>query len=240
VRSTDPMIVLASMVFPAACGGPQASPPAPTGAPTTSASAEGSGEVAAAPAPAPGSAPWPKSCAGGSRDLCVPPGSFVDRLCAKPHQDAALALFTTSTPFTRLYLKSRIDELAFDEEVLALRFHGQPKGGMVVGSGNGTYDVLRWDGSCAIGVEAEVFARARPPKPRSAHVQWHRIGPRLQDSLVASCDAVKRAHTRRGKECKGAMSGDVSAACEKADGALVDAIVGCVRSGAEIDRGEGL
>src|ERR1019366_7080373 len=48
----------------------------------------------------------------------------------------ALALFAKAAPFTRLYLKGKFDELGFDEEVLALRFHGPQKGGMVVGSGN--------------------------------------------------------------------------------------------------------
>ena len=152
----------------------------------------------------------------------------------------ALALFSKSSPFTRLYLKAKLDELLFDEEVLALRFHAQPKGGMIVGSGNGTYDVLRWDGSCAMGVEAEVFTRSRPPRPRSAHVQWHRIGGRMQTTLIEASDAVKRAHARRGKECKGAMTGDVSAACERADAALVDAVVECVRSGAELTEPDGL
>jgi hypothetical protein len=172
----------------------------------------------------------PTQCADKASDLCIPPPAFTNRLCAKPHQDLALTLLGKGSPFTRLYLRARVDELAFDEEVLAVRFHAQPKGGMVVGSGNGTYDVLRWDGSCSTGVEAEVFTRARPPRPRAAHVQWHRIGDRTQNSLVGSSEAVKRAHARRGKECKGAMSGDVSAACEKADAALVDAVVDYART----------
>jgi len=83
-------------------------------------------------------------------------------------------------------------------------------------------------------LEAEVFTRSRPPKPRSAHVQWHRIGEATQNALIASSDSVKRAHTKRGKECKGAMSGDVSASCEKADAALVEAIVESVRAGEEL------
>jgi hypothetical protein len=60
------------------------------------------------------------------------------------------------------------------------------------------------------------------------------MGTGLQDALVASSDAVKRAHARRGKECKGAMSGEVSAACQKADQALVDAVVDYVREGGKL------
>jgi hypothetical protein len=170
----------------------------------------------------------------------MPAPQFVERLCVKPHQEVALALFGKKSPFTRLYLKGRVDELAFDEEVLALRFHEQKKGGMIVGSGNGTYDVLRWDGSCAMGVEAEVFTRSRPPRPRSAHVQWHRVGEAMQGALIGASEVVKRAHARRGKECKGAMTGEVSAACEKADAALVDAIVDYVRTNGELPAPDGL
>jgi hypothetical protein len=172
----------------------------------------------------------PGACADPSAQVCTPPGDFVERLCAKSMQDVALALFSKDTPFTRLYLRGRLDELAFDEEVLALRFHGPQKGGMVVGSGNGTYDVLRWDGTCSRGVEAESLARTRPARPRSAHIQWHRVGSAMQDALIAGSDAVKRAHAKRGKECQGASSGDVSRSCEAADQALVDAITDYVRT----------
>lgn len=145
-------------------------------------------------------------------------------------QDVALALFSKETPFTRLYLRGKLDELAFDEEVLALRFHLPQKGGMVVGSGNGTYDVLRWDGTCSRGVEAEMLVRAPPGRPRSAHIQWHRIGSAMQDALIAGSDSVKRAHAKRGKECQGASTGDVSKSCEVADQALVDAVTDYVRT----------
>jgi hypothetical protein len=163
--------------------------------------------------------------------VCAPPGDFVDRLCARPHQDIALTLLAKGTPFTRLYAKGKLDEILSGEEVLALRFHGVPKGGMVVGSGQGSYDVLRWDGSCSMAVEAEVLTQTAPPRPRTAHVQWHRIGDKTQTALIGGSDAVKRAHGKRGKECKGAMSGDVSASCEKADAELVQAIVEYVRGG---------
>jgi len=227
----------------AACGGSAPVSQSPASVEVAQGTPASPAHPSVTPAPGPpddSSARLPAACADKSADLCTPPGQFVERLCARPHQEVALALFRKTTPFTRLYLKSRLDELAFDEEVLVLRFHSQPKGGMIVGSGNGTYDVLRWDGSCSRGVEAEVFTRSRPPKPRAAHVQWHRVGARMQSSLIASSDAVRRAHARRGKECKGAMSGDVSAACEKADAALVDAIVEHVRASDDLPDPEGL
>jgi hypothetical protein len=163
--------------------------------------------------------------------VCTPPSLFVDRLCDKAHQDVALALLRAGTSFTRLYLRGRLDELMFDEEVLALRLHSPSKTGMVVGSGRGTYDVLRWDGSCATGVEAEAVTQTRPPSPRAARVKWHRIAPKAQDALIAGSEAVKRAHARRGRECRGAMTGDVSAACERADAVLGEAVVDYLRRG---------
>ncbi len=173
----------------------------------------------------------PSACANPAAPLCTPPGDFVEKLCAKTHQGAALALFAQSTPFTRVYVRGRVDELRTDEEVIVLHFHAPQKNGIVVGSNSGTYDLLRWDGTCSMAIEAEVITKTRPPHPATAHIQWHRISARVQDALVAASEPVKRAHARRGKECKGAMSGDVSAACEKADRDLVSAVADYVRSG---------
>ncbi len=164
----------------------------------------------------------------------MPVSAFVERLCAKPHPEAALALFSPAEPFTRVYMKGRLDELAGDEETIVLRVHAPAKGGIVVGSGGPTYDLLRWDGSCALGVEGNALGRTRPPHPKTARVQWHRLGTRTQDALIAASEVVKKAHTQRGRECRGAMSGDVTAACARADEALVAAVVDCVRSGAPL------
>ena len=232
-RMSRPVVVAALPLLAClACAG------SPAPASTTPAAADSS---AAAPADSSSSSPpsdappavvaIPTACANPSAAACTPPGDFVDRLCTKPHQEIALTLFG-KTPFTRLYLKGKMDELSFQEEVLALRFHGQAKGGMQVGSGNGSYDVLRWDGSCSMAVDADILSTSAPSgKPKAAHVLWHRIGDKIQTALIAQSDAVKKAHAKRGKECQGAMSGDVSAACQKADTALVDAIVDYVRGG---------
>ncbi len=225
---------LSVIALATACGGAARPQPEPVSAPPAEASAAPPAPTASAPPPASAALTVPTACADPSASVCAPPGAFVERLCARPHQDLALSLFGKDTPFTRLYLRGKMDELVMDEEVLALRFRGQPKGGMVVGSGNGSYDVLRWDGTCSTGVEAEMVSRNRPPQPRTAKVRWHRIDARTQDNLVASSEPVKRAHARRGKECKGAMTGDVSATCESADQALVAAIIDYVRTHAAL------
>jgi hypothetical protein len=196
--------------------------------------------AAGAPAPADASAGIPSACADKAADVCTPPSSFVERLCAKPHQDAALTLFAASSPFSRMYMKGKMDELVWDEEVLALRYHGVPKGGIQVGSGAGSYDVLRWDGSCSMAVDAGMLTKNKPARPRTAHLRWHRLGDRSQTALITASEPVKKLHAKRGKECQGAMSGDVSAACEKADEALGDAIVEYVRGGGTVPPPAGL
>jgi hypothetical protein len=183
---------------------------------------------------------FPTACADKSTDVCTPSTAFVDRLCSKSHQDVALALFASGTPFTRMYLRGKMDELVWDEEVLALRFHGVPKGGIQVGSGAGSYDVLRWDGSCSMAVDADMLTKNKPGRPRTAKVKWHRLGDKTQTALIASSETVKRAYKKRGAECQGAMTGDVSASCEKADGALVDAIVDYMRGGGSVPPPDGL
>jgi hypothetical protein len=227
-----------------ACGGhatkPDPATPAAGGDTASSAAVDPPAPSASAASASDAPAQLPKACSDAAAEWCTPPGDFVDRLCAKTHSDVGLALFAKSTPFTRAYMRGKIDELAFDEEVIVLRFHAVPQGGMVVGSGKGTYDLFRWDGTCSQGIEAEMITKTRPPKPKSAHVNWHRLGNRMQDSLIAASDAVKRAHAKRGKECQGAMTGDVSAGCAKADAALVDAVVDFVRGGGSLPDPEGL
>lgn len=217
-----------------ACGGsspPAATPEASSAAPASSAPAVTGSSTPTDDPPEPQA--LPAKCDGPSTPACVPPADFVERLCARPHQELALALFG-KTPFSRLYLKGKMDELAFGEEVLALHFHAQAKGGMQVGSGNGSYDVLRWDGSCSRAVDADILGTSSPGHPKTARVLWHRIGDKTQTALIAGNEAIKAAHKRRGKECGGTMTGDVSAACQKADAALGDAIVDYVRSGGAI------
>jgi hypothetical protein len=225
------LIPLAAVCGLLGCGGASAPPPAAPSPAESAAESPAAPAASAAPSEEPAPAPGlPSACSDPAAAVCTPPSDFVDRICAKPHQDVALALFAKQTPFTRLYLRGKFDELAFDEEVLALRFRPAPKNGIIVGGANGTYDVLRWDGGCSNGVDADMITRTRPPRPKTAAIKWHRIGAGMQDALIAGSEAVKRARAKRGKECKGAMTGDVSAECQKADVQLGEAIVDYVRT----------
>lgn len=225
------MRILSILVVSAVgCGGaaPPSATPASVPSPREVSVSDGRAGGKSTPTDDPG---LPSECSNAAAPVCTPPGDFADRLCERPFQDVALSLFARGTPFTRGYLRGKVDELSWDEEVIILRYRGPQKGGIIVGSNLGTYDVLRWDGSCARAVEAQMVTETRPATPKMARIRWQRMGARAQDALVLASEAVKRARTRRGKECKGAMTGDVSAACDKADDALSNAVAEYVRSG---------
>jgi hypothetical protein len=219
--------ILALSVVGCAGTSPPTSTPASIPSLREASAPDGRGTGTSTPTDDPG---LPSECADAAAPVCTPPGDFVDRLCERPFQDVTLSLFARGTPFTRGYLRGKLDELSWDEEVLIVRYRGPQKGGIVVGSNLGTYDLLRWDGSCARAVEAQMITRTKPASPKTARIRWQRMGARTQDALVAASEAVKRARTKRGKECKGAMTGEVSAACDKADDLLTNAVAEYVRS----------
>lgn len=212
----------------------EAIPPSATGAPSS----------AAPPGAATATAAIPTTCTG-KDGACTPDPAFVKRLCNAWYPDVALVLMNKETPFTRMYLRGDVDgwnadggasapaRLGLDEEVLLLKRHVQGPNGIVVGGGN-TMLVMRWDGNCYTLDEGEVTAK-RPRSPRSGPIPWRRYEDATRDALLAS-PKVLAAHQRRGKECKGAISGEVSRACEAADDALSAAVVAEVRGGASIPR----
>jgi hypothetical protein len=187
------------------------------------------------------------SCASNDGSVCLPDVAFVKRLCNGSFPDVALVLFSNAS-FTRLYLKGDIDgwnaeggasaraKLTFDEEVLALRRREAPKNGVVVGNGGGGWLVMRWDGNCYTVEEGEVTTK-KPSSPKHAPIPFRFYGERTKDALLAS-EKVLAAYKRRGKECKGAVSGEVSKACEQADVALSSAIVSEVRAGKSVPAPE--
>jgi hypothetical protein len=171
----------------------------------------------------------------------LPDPAFVKRLCDGTFADVALALMLQGTPFTRMYLKGDVDgwnadggasaraRLSFDEEVLALRKRTQAAGGMQVGSGGGSWLVMRWDGNCYSLDEGELSMK-KPPAPKTAPIPWRLYEPATKDALLKS-PKILAAFQKRGKECKGAVSGEVSRACEQADTALSTAVVNEARAG---------
>ncbi len=181
--------------------------------------------------------------------LCTPEPRFAKRLCDGSYPDVGLILLAKDAPFTRMFVASDIDawnadggrsartRLRFDEEVLVLRKRTPPAGGIVVGAGGG-FLVMRWDGTCYTLEDAEVTAR-RPPAAKHAPIPWRYLAERTRTALLES-PKILTAYQRRGKECKGATSGEVTRSCESADAALSAAIVAEVRGGLRVPTPERL
>lgn len=244
LASAGGLFPVVSMVFVGCGAKPEPKAPEP---PTPVAS---SAEVApeAPPKPEPKAKPaFPTACAGDSKDPCVPEPDFVKRLCEKPLGDVALALFQKESPFTRGYLTREVDgwnasgggssreKVPFDEEVLVLRVRAAAKGAMQM-SGQGGYDVLRWDGSC-ISLATEEMTQKKPPRARHAAIPFRYLGEKTQLALLGN-EKIKTTYEARRKECKGVTSGDVSAKCEKLDKELSTVIVDFVRGGGAVPKPE--
>lgn len=228
-----------------ACGAAAPPPASPAGEPVAPAPATTADPGADAPpaplAPAP-PLTLPTACSpGGDGQPCTPPGPFADALCNAHFPDLTLTLFAKGSPWTRAYLRGDVDgwyasgggsaraRLLFDEEVLVLRVRAAATSGVVVGNGSTSYDVLRWDGLCYT-VDSGELTMKRPPKPKHAALAFHRLGDATQAALLKD-DKVRAARSLRGKECHGAMTGEVTLACEKADHGLAEAVVGYVSAG---------
>jgi hypothetical protein len=122
--------------------------------------------------------------------------------------------------------------LEFDEEVLILAERKADSGGMQVSGAGGGYDAIRWDGSC-VTLSGEELTQNRPPAPKSPGIEWRFLDDNVQEALRKD-EKVNAAYLERRKHCKGAVSGDVSDKCVKADKQLSDAIVSYLRGGGAV------
>jgi hypothetical protein len=174
-------------------------------------------------------------------EFCTPSKKFMERLCADSHPSVALVMFSGGTPWTRAYVAVREidpvnafggmaggDPLVLDEEVIVLFARSSNLGGMQV-SGTGSYQVLRWNGTCATLAEGELRTQ-RPGRPKYAKVTWRYLEAAMREALRKDQRIVDAYRARR-KECKGATMGTVSDKCEKYDKQLTELIVEVVRSG---------
>lgn len=119
--------------------------------------------------------------------------------------------------------------LRFEEEMLVLKRRSPPANGIVMGSGGAGYLVMRWDGNCYTLEDGELTTK-RPAGPKTPPIPWRLLAESTKDALLKS-PKILAAYQRRGKECKGAISGQVTLACEKADTAVSEAIVAEIRGG---------
>jgi hypothetical protein len=177
--------------------------------------------------------------------MCLPPAAFVKRLCAASYPDVALAMLAKGTPWVRGYLRvksaeafnasggvSSDNKLVFEEELLLLSRREADTGGMTVSGAGASYDVLRWDGSCA-SLQGEEVSLTPTPTPKAAKVVWKTLDEKVQTALLAD-DKINKTYLARRKECKGATMGDVSLKCEKLDDQLSAVVVDYVRRGGSV------
>jgi hypothetical protein len=184
----------------------------------------------------------PTACAAGkpgAKASCLPPTKFVTSLCHGTYPDVALAMFARGTPWMRVFAARDVEAwdasrrgressmMGQGEEVIVLvdRTGGS---GMIVGGGS--YDVLRWDGTCASLMADEVTFDKPPVDARSAGIPWRRLDDGIRTALssdrrIASADADHR------RSCRGATLGAKNAACRKAEERLTLLVVEQVRKG---------
>lgn len=236
-----PYRLAALIPFVAACN--STPPPAAAPAPTAEASAAPTAAPVAEEDQAFGKIPT--ECAEPKGKLCLPPAKFVKRLCGGFYPDVALTMLGKGTPWTRAYLRvksveawnasggmSSAEKIVFEEELLILAHRAANTGGIQVSGAGGSYDVLRWDGTCASLQEEEVALRGSST-PKFAKIPWKNLDEKVRDALTAD-DKIGKVYAERRKECKGATMGDVSAKCQKADDMLSKVVVDYVRNGGNI------
>jgi hypothetical protein len=232
-----------TLVAAASCGG---SPPEPA-TPVSSASPEAaeSANVPVKPQEEKPAEGLPTACADPARKICLPPPAFVKRLCSGFFPDVALAMLGKGTPWVKAYLRvksadavnasggvSSNDKLVFEEEFVVVALREADKGGMVVSGAGDSYDVLRWDGTCAT-LSGEELGFQAPAKPKYAKIPWKNLDDKVRDALLQDASIAKVQAERR-KQCKGATMGEVSLKCVKADDGLSAAIVDYVRGGGKV------
>jgi hypothetical protein len=245
VRFAGLSVVLAGVV---ACGGAPPKTSEPAAAPAVG--AEPVREASTSTSTPDAASGVPTKCATPNAAVCVPDFGFVKKMCNGSFPDVALVLMAKDAPFTRVYMKGDVDgwnadggasaraRLHYDEEMLVLRRRTPPANGIVVGSGGAGYLVMRWDGNCYTLEDTELTTR-KPPAPKHAPIPWRLYSEPTKTALLKS-PKVLAAYQRRGKECKGAISGEVTRACEQADTALSAAVIAEIRGGMIIPQPEKL
>lgn len=172
--------------------------------------------------------------------MCTPPAEFVERMCKSAQPDLALTLFRRGTPWTRAFVRqpmeawyasggrSRPMKLKYAEEVLIVAERA-PSNGAVQVSGSGSFDVLRWDGSCVSLMSGEVSLRYGGT-PDVAEIPWKRLDDAIKERLVLDTRIAFR-NDKRLEACRG---GDHERRCEDARLGLSRSIADYLRVGGEI------
>jgi hypothetical protein len=165
-------------------------------------------------------------------------------MCNDSFPSLALYLFGNGFGYTRGYLTRKTQAwnaaggasdntfLEFDEEVMLLVERGADANAMQVSGAGGGYEALRWNGSCVTLAKEEVTLD-KPPAPKFAKVEWRFLDDNVQGALRQD-PTINTAVQKRRNECKGAVSGDVSLTCVKADDKLTQVIIDYLRKGGKL------
>jgi hypothetical protein len=244
---SGPLALGLSLVLTVACGGTKPAE-APASDVTPPSATPPGDDAAAEPAPnegaasAPASSAVPTECAK-SGPVCSPDPQFVKRLCNGKFPSIGLYLFS-NPKWSRGYLTRRTKAwnasggasdsgwVEFDEEVLVLYTRAVDASGMQVSGAGGSYDALRWDGSC-VTLQSEEMTLTKAPSPKYPPIDFRYLDDETQEALRKD-EKVNKAWLERRRECKGATSGDVSLKCVKADEALTKSVIAFVRGGGSI------
>ena len=181
-----------------------------------------------------------------SKPPCMPPPTFVKRLCQDVYPDVALHMFRPGTPWRRFYMLHTAepfnasggasllgDKMRRGEEVIAL-MRRNPRNGVQVSDIAG-WDVLRWNGACATIHDGEFSTEPPRGEVNHARVEWRTLGLEQRLALEAK-PSFQEIYEARRKACKGITVGRVTAECEEYDKLLADEIVRHVRDGVELPK----
>jgi len=203
-------------------------------------------ETAQKPPPpvASASAELPLSCSGSSKD-CYPPTSFVRTLCKKRYPGVAVVMFNRSAPWQHAYVRvkdvmpfnslggpSAHMRLDFLEEVLLLR-ERQPKKQqqqMMILDAPVSYDVLRFDGTCATLAEDEFMTKKPLIRPHYAPVIWQQIDTRVRLALAEN-PKISEAAEVQNSACQGTFLAGGGETCRDATQGLTRAIMTVLSEG---------
>lgn len=181
----------------------------------------------------------PQVCTGAGESEnknCYPPEDFVSLLCQRKYPGVAVRMFERSAPWQRGYIKvkdvapinshggpSASTRLEFLEEVVILRMRPNKYREMVADMPN-SFDVFRFDGTCATLAEDEFMTKKPVLPPRYAPFVWSQIDPAIRRAL-AQDSKVEKARLDQTELCHGTILTGGSGACKEATQKLARAIL---------------
>ncbi len=176
---------------------------------------------------------------------CYPPVDFVRALCKKKYPGVAIAMFEKTAPWKHAFVKVKEVapvnslggptahvQLEFLEEVLLLRDREVKLRQSIVDVPN-SYDVLRFDGTCATLAEDEFMTKKPYVRPRYAPIIWQQIDADMRQALTQS-SKVDQAAEAQTMACRGSFLAGGGEPCKDATQQLARAIVTALSEGLQV------